>query len=205
MGVCLPHPEHLSPCASPSLHEARAQNSLKPQCPTHSGSGPKMGQEPAVRISRTQQERGEKGGQPAGVLKGCGPAAPVGGGGQARSQTAPSPWNPLGFKPRSPTLPPTSRPPWYSPNLSAQQLQDGGGWRRGFVATGPTPDPSPPRRTSPQCLRPPLSVAAKTFSQQVFRESRQKRPALNIKVFQRSKKKKKRKKGILETPNVPTN
>lgn len=187
MGVCLPHPEHLSPCASPSLHKARAQNSLKPQRPTRSGSGPKMGQEPAVRVSRTQQERG-KGWTASWCFERMRACSSCGGWGAGPQPNRPLTLEPLGLQASLP-----HSPSHLQTTLVFTQpvcpTAAGGGGRRGFVATGPKPDPSPPRRTSPQCLRPPLSVAAKTFSQQVFRESRQQRPALNIKVFQRSKKK----------------
>ena len=49
----------------------------------------------------------------------------VGGGesGQLGLQPSPPPCNPLGFEMPSPTLPPTSRPPWYSPNLPAQRSE----------------------------------------------------------------------------------
>lgn len=57
----------------------------------------------------------------------------------------------------------------------------------GFHMAGPGPDPSPPGRAGTQS---PL-VGPKCSPQRVFRESRQQRPALSIKVFQRSEKEKK--------------
>lgn len=54
---------------------------------------------------------------------------------------------------------------------------------------GPGPDPPPPRRAGTQH---PL-VGSRHSSQRVFGESRQQRSALNIKVFRRSKKGKKKK------------
>lgn len=92
----------------------------------------------------------------------------------------PSLWNPLGSEPPSPAPPATSRPPCYSPNSCRT------GW--GLSRTSPRPYRSSPGRTT-GCLGPPLSGPPK----QVFRESGQQRPALNINVLQRSKKRKERK------------
>lgn len=59
--------------------------------------------------------------------------------GQLGPQPSPPPCNPLGFELPSPTLPPTSRPPWYSPNLPAQRSE----WVLAFtwLAVGLTPLP----------------------------------------------------------------
>lgn len=95
-------------------------------------------------------------------------------------------------------LPPSLPPPDH-PGVHPTCLPSGcgGGEGRGFHMTGPRPDPSPGEEPAP-APSPPFPFGAKMVSEQVFREreraSRQQKPALNIKVFRRSKKKKKERK-----------
>lgn len=99
-----------------SLHEAGAQNPLKPQCPPAQGLGGVRTQDGArtsCLSSGTQQERGGRGGRPAGVLKRCRPAAPreVGGGSRPNAKPPPHPGTPWASSlPPPPSLPPPDHP-----------------------------------------------------------------------------------------------
>lgn len=128
----------------------------------------------------------ERGGRPAGVLKGCAGLQLLREG--RRMGAGP----PLGSEPPPPCSPCTSRPVTH-PTAAGQ----GGGFQgRGLT---PLPQEEPPR-----CLRPPLSGKAKMFPQTGLQTQRAANACFE---YQRSPKikKEKRKKGILETSNVPTN
>lgn len=61
----------------------------------------------------------------------------------------------MGFQPLSPALPPTSRPPWCSPNLSAQQLRGegrAGALTRLALGLTPLPGRNQPGSQSSLCL-----------------------------------------------------
>lgn len=136
-----------------------------------------------VSFRNTAEE--ERGGRPAGVLKGCRSAAPEGGQEDGGRPT-------LGLQASPPCTPCTSRP------VSHPTAAGRGGGFQGWGLTR-LPQEEPPR-----CLRPPLSGKAKMFPQTGLQTQRAANACFE---YQRSPKikKEKRKKGILETSNVPTN
>lgn len=118
-------PQHLAPCLHPPLREGGLRLLLSLSTPLAQGLGSARTQGGAGTscLSFWIPAGGEaRGWTPAGVLTDSSPQLQGGGcqGSWAHSQ-APPPCKPLGFELPSPTLPPTSRPPWYSPNLPAQR------------------------------------------------------------------------------------
>lgn len=124
-GLCLLRPSIWPPVCTRPLCEGGLRLLLSLNTPLAQGLGSARTQGGAKTscLSFWIPAGGEaRGWTPAGVLTDSGPQLQGGGcrGSWAHSQ-APPPCKPLGFELPSPTLPPTSRPPWYSPNLPAQQ------------------------------------------------------------------------------------
>lgn len=155
-----------------SFHAARAQNSPRPQCPPPAQGlgvpGPKMGKCQLSEFLEPSRSRGE-GGRLASALQGGRSAAPGEGWGGGTAKP------PLPLETPGPGALLCCSP--YHPqgiHLPTRQPQGG----VGALEVWPGPDPPLGKNHTNALVLTPLEGP-----KQVFRGSRQQRPALNINVF----------------------